>query len=72
VYTSKSVQFGLYNRSIFVWCECKFLSVGHYPCYGSPDFSIIKSFSAVVFPLGFFQGFIPKNIGVLCVRFFVS
>jgi hypothetical protein len=48
-----------------------FLSVGHYPCYGSPDFSIIKSFSALVFPLGFFQGYLPKNIGVyVCLIWF--
>jgi hypothetical protein len=39
-----------------------FLSVGHYPCYGSPDFSIIKSFSALIFPPRFFQGHLPKNI----------
>jgi hypothetical protein len=31
-----------------------FLSVGHYPCYRSPNFSIIKSFSALVFPPRFF------------------
>jgi hypothetical protein len=48
-----------------------FLSVGHYPCYGSPDFSIIKSFSALVFPPGFFQGYLPKNIGVyVCMIWF--
>jgi hypothetical protein len=48
-----------------------FLSVGHYPYYGSPDFSIIKSFSALVFPLGFFQGYLPKNIGVyVCLIWF--
>jgi hypothetical protein len=48
-----------------------FLSVGHYPYYGSPDFSIIKSFSTLVFPLGFFQGYLPKNIGVyVCLIWF--
>jgi hypothetical protein len=48
-----------------------FLSVGHYPCYGSPDFSIIKSFSTLVFPPGFFQGYLPKNIGVyVCMIWF--
>jgi hypothetical protein len=31
-----------------------FCSVDHYPCYRSTDFSIIKSFSALVFPLTFF------------------
>jgi hypothetical protein len=41
-----------------------FLSVGHYPYYESFDFSIIKSFSALVFPSGFFQGYLPENIGV--------
>jgi hypothetical protein len=41
-----------------------FLSVGHYPYYRSLDFSIIKSFSALGFPSGFFQGYLPKNIGV--------
>jgi hypothetical protein len=41
-----------------------FLSVGHYPCYKSPDFSILKSFLALVFHLGFLQGYLPKNIGV--------
>jgi hypothetical protein len=30
------------------------LLVGHYPCYKSLDFSIIKSFPTLVFPLGFF------------------
>jgi hypothetical protein len=29
------------------------LSVSHYSCYGSPDFSIIKSFSGLVSVLGF-------------------
>jgi hypothetical protein len=48
-----------------------FLSVGHYPYYESPDFSIIKSFSTLVFPLGFFQGYLPKNIGVyVCMIWF--
>jgi hypothetical protein len=46
--------------SVFV-----FLSVDHYPCYGSLDFSIIKLFSTLVFPSVFFEGFIPKTIGVL-------
>ena len=40
-----------------------FISAGHYPYYGSPDFRIIKSFSARVFRPGFFQGYLPKNIG---------
>jgi hypothetical protein len=48
-----------------------FLSMGHYPCYGSPDFIIIKSFLALVFPPGFFQGYLPKNIGVyVCMIWF--
>jgi hypothetical protein len=48
-----------------------FLLVGHYPYYGSPDFSIIKSFSTLVFPPGFFQGYLPKNIGVyVCMIWF--
>ena len=34
-----------------------FLSVDHYPCYKSFDFSIIKSFSTLVFPPRFFQGY---------------
>jgi hypothetical protein len=47
-----------------------FLSVGHYPYYGSPDFSIIKSFSTLVFP-PVFQGYLPKNIGVyVCLIWF--
>jgi hypothetical protein len=47
-----------------------FISVGHYPCYGSPDFSITKSFSSLDFPLGFFQGYLPKNICVyVCMSF---
>jgi hypothetical protein len=48
-----------------------FILVGHYPCYGSPSFSIVKSFSVVVFPSRFFQGYLPKNIGVhLCMIWF--
>jgi hypothetical protein len=48
-----------------------FLSVGHYPCYMSPAFSIIKSFSTLVFPPGFFHGYLPKNIGVyVCLIWF--
>jgi hypothetical protein len=46
-------------------CVVLFLSVGHYPCYESPNFSIIKSLSALVFPPGFFQAFIPEIFGVL-------
>jgi hypothetical protein len=41
-----------------------FVLVSHYPCYRRTDFSIIKSFLAMVFPRGFFQGYLPKNIGV--------
>jgi hypothetical protein len=48
-----------------------FLLVGHYSCYGSPNFSTIKLFSTLVFPMGFFQGYLPKNIGVyVCVIWF--
>jgi hypothetical protein len=48
-----------------------FLSVGHYPYYESLDFIIIKSFSTWVFPLGFFQGYLPKNISVhVCMIWF--
>jgi hypothetical protein len=43
-----------------------FLSVGHYPYYGSPDFSIIKSFSALVFPQGFSRGIYPKILVFMC------
>jgi hypothetical protein len=43
-----------------------FLSVGHYPYYGSPDFIIIKSFSALVFPLGFSRGIYPKILVFMC------
>jgi hypothetical protein len=43
-----------------------FLSVGHYPCYGSPDFSIIKSFSTLVFPPGFSRGLYPKILVFMC------
>jgi hypothetical protein len=50
-----------------------FLSVGHYPCYESPDFNIIKSLSALVFPSVFFQGFIPETFGVImCLIWFPS
>jgi hypothetical protein len=48
-----------------------FLLVDHYPCYGSPDFSIIKSFLALVLPPKFFQGYLHKNIGVyVCMIWF--
>jgi hypothetical protein len=43
-----------------------FLSVGHYPSYGTSNFSIIKSFSALVFPLGFFQEYLPKILVFMC------
>jgi len=50
-----------------------FLSMGHYPYYKSPYFRIIKSFLAMVFPPGFFQGYLPKNIGVyVCMIWFLS
>jgi hypothetical protein len=38
-----------------------FLSMGHYPCYRSPNFSIIKLFSALVFLPGFFPGASTKK-----------
>jgi hypothetical protein len=41
-----------------------FLSVGHYLCYRSPDFNNNKIILALVFPLVFFQGYLPKIIGV--------
>jgi len=48
-----------------------FLSVGHYPYYESLDISIVKSFSTLVFPPGFFQGYLPKYIGVyVCMIWF--
>jgi hypothetical protein len=52
------------GQPLIVYSMVVFLLVGHYPCYGSPDFSIIKSFSALVFPTGFFQGYLPKKYGV--------
>jgi hypothetical protein len=50
-------------QTFITLCAVVFLSVGHYPYYESHDFSIIKSFSAPVLPPGFFQGYLPKNIG---------
>jgi hypothetical protein len=44
----KACNSSSYNKSgLFV---VVFLSVGHYAYYGGPDFSITKSFSALVFP----------------------
>jgi hypothetical protein len=43
-----------------------FLSVGHYPYYGSPDFSIIKSFSALFSLQGFSRGIYPKILVFMC------
>jgi hypothetical protein len=55
-------------RSLFTLV---FISTGHYPYYGIHDFHIIKSFSAKVIPPGFFQGYLPKNIGVcVCMIWF--
>jgi len=46
-----------------------FLSMGHYPCYTSPDFSIIKS-SQYFFSLqGFSRGIYPKVLMFMCARF---
>jgi hypothetical protein len=48
-----------------------FLSVDHYPYYRSLDLIIIKSFSALVLPPIFFQGYLPKIIGVyVCMVWF--
>jgi hypothetical protein len=48
-----------------------FLSVGHYPYYGSLDFIIIKSSQYCLSPWDFFQGYLPKNISVyVCMIFF--
>jgi hypothetical protein len=58
-------------QTFITLCAVVFLSMGHYPYYESPSFSIIKSFSAPVLPLGFFQGYLPKNIGVhVCLIWF--
>jgi hypothetical protein len=49
-----------------------FLLVDHYLYYEIPGFSIIKSFSTLVFPPGFFQGYLPKNIGFhVCMIWFL-
>jgi hypothetical protein len=69
----KACNSGSYNRSDFARFVCSCISLsGPLSCYGSPDFSIIKSFSALVFPLGFFQGYLPKNIGVYVCLILVS
>jgi hypothetical protein len=68
MYTSKSVpdlghttEQTLPGLSVVV-----FLSVGHYPCYGSPDFIIIKS-SQYWFSLqGFSRGIYPKILVFMC------
>jgi hypothetical protein len=72
VYLKKHVDLGHTMKQTFPGLSAVvFLSVGHYPYYGSPDFSIIKSFSVLVFPRGFFQGYLPKNIGVyVCMIWF--
>jgi hypothetical protein len=61
-----------YKKPYFVrFSAVVFLSVGHYPCYESLDFSRIKSFSSLVFPPRCFQGYLLKNIGVrVCVIWF--
>jgi hypothetical protein len=49
VYMGHITDHPFLSLSVFV-----FLTLGHHPCYGSPDFSTIKSFSTLVFPLWFF------------------
>jgi len=41
------------------------LSVGHYAYYMIPNFSIIKSFSTLVFPMGFSKGIYPKILAFM-------
>jgi hypothetical protein len=73
VHLEKHAVIGSYNNHTLSGLSAVvFLLVGHYPYYRSPDFSIIKSFSTLVFPLGFFQGYLPKNIGVLVHEILVS
>jgi hypothetical protein len=68
----KACSSGSYNRSDFARFVCSCISLsGPLSLLRSPDFSIIKSFSALVFPPGFFQGYLPKNIGVyVCLIWF--
>jgi hypothetical protein len=53
-----------------VCLQCIILSVGHFPCYGSPDLTLIKA-SLDWFSLQGFSRGLPKNLGVLmCLIWF--
>jgi hypothetical protein len=49
-----------------VCLQCIILSVGHFPCYGSPDLTLIKA-SLDWFSLqGFSRGLYPKILVFMC------
>jgi hypothetical protein len=71
MYTSKSMLFrGRTTEQTWPGLSVVvFLLVGHFPCYGSPDLTLIKASWNWFSLRGFSRGSLPENIGVLCVRF---
>jgi hypothetical protein len=46
-----------------------FLLVGHFPCYGCHDLTLVKTYWNWFSLWVFSKGSLPKTIGVMCVRF---
>jgi hypothetical protein len=58
------------EKTILGFSGVVFLLVGHFPYYGSLDLTLIKAYWNLFSLQGFFsKGSLPKNIGVLCMRF---
>jgi hypothetical protein len=73
IYLKKNVDMGRTTEQTFLgFFAVVFMLVGHYPYYMNPDCSIIKSFSAFVFPLWFFPWSSTQKYWCLCMHDVVS